>query len=147
MDLMDGERPAARIACTTQALPGIPRDLVLRIVPVLGPGERDLSRRGEAGQLIDVPAGLVPVDASAEPDHRAHAEVAAQVILDVLAREPRIAVRIEEALLRRQARSLSVHMNGTALEHERGAVAIVTLDLEHFLRDFLVPVPGKVQAP
>ena len=88
MNLVDGETPAARIARMAQALPRIVGDLVLRILAILRPGQGDVGGCGEAGELVDVPAGLIAVHPPPEPDHRAHAEIAAQRVLDVLAREP-----------------------------------------------------------
>ena len=62
-----------------------------------------------------------------EPNHGAHAEIAAQHLLDVGARQVGIAIRIEQALLGGQAGSLTVDVNGAALEHERRAIAIRSL--------------------
>ena len=100
---------------------------------------------GEAGQFVDVAAGLIEIHALAQPDHPGDAEIAAQLLLDVRARELGVAVRIEQAFFGGQAGALAVHMNGAALEHEGGPVSVRALDFQYLLRHLLVAVPGEVQ--
>ncbi len=65
---------------------------MLRIGLVVGVGEQHDPGPREAGEVVDVPVGLVVVDAPAEPDHLLGAEMVEQRPLDLLAREPGIAV-------------------------------------------------------
>ena len=83
MDFVHRERPAARVAGMAQPIERIARDLVLRIGAVQGPGERHVAGTREAGELIDVAAGLVQIHPGPEPQHRVDAQVAAQRLLDV----------------------------------------------------------------
>ena len=48
----------------------------------LGPGEAHLARAHEAGEVIDVPVGLVVEYALAEPDHPAHVQVRTEQALE-----------------------------------------------------------------
>ncbi len=148
MNLVDGERPPARVARGFQAAGyasfeisycGSPRSSVH--VSATCPGRR------EARELVDMAAGLVEIDALPQPDHGGHAEIALQHALDVGARDRPVAIRIEQALLGGQARALAVHVNRPAFQHEGGSIALRTLDLQHFLCDLVIAVPRKVQTP
>ena len=64
-----------------------------------------------------------PRPAAPEPDDALDAEVVAQPRLDLVARQRRVAVLVEQALLRGDQRPLAVHGDRAALEHEVGGVA------------------------
>src|ERR1700679_1166488 len=145
VDFVNGEPSPARIASPAQALVGIVGNRVLRILPIRGPGERHVPGAGEAGEFVDMAAGLIEVHALAQTNHLGDPEVAAKLLLDVGPRELGVAVRIEQAFLGGQAGTLAVHMNGAALEHERGPVSVRSLDFQYLLRHFVVAVPRKVQ--
>src|SRR5208282_2670357 len=112
---------------------------------VPGPGERHMSRAGEAGEFVDVTAGFIEIYALPQPDHAADAQIAAQLFLDLGTGEPGIAIRIEQALFGGQTGALPIHVDGAALEHEGRPVAIGTFDLQHLLRDLVIAIPGEVQ--
>ena len=89
--------------------------------------------------------GLVVHHAEAEPDDRVAAGVAAEKVLDLGARPRGIAIRVEEALLRREQRALAVGVNGAALEHQRCAVPRHVFVGTHRGRHRIVVVPRRVQ--
>ena len=57
--LMYTNAPAARVRAVLQPLPCIPGNRMLRVAPIVGPGEADLTRPHEAGEIVDVAVGLV----------------------------------------------------------------------------------------
>jgi hypothetical protein len=135
MDLVDSERSALRIGCAGETRGGVPRDRMLRVALVVRPGERHDSRPHEATQVVDVPSGLVLVDPLAQPEDPVHAQVLAQVPLDLLARPAGIAIRVEEALLGCEERAFpSTSMDPPSSTNGR-RVAGVALHLEHLLAD------------
>ncbi len=79
----------------------------------------------EARQIVDVPVGVVPGDAAAEPEHLARAEVGRQDPLELLARQPRVARLdvVQQALLRRQQRPRAVDVDGPPLQHHPPGLA------------------------
>ncbi len=60
----------------------------------------------------------------AQPDDLVHAEPGFQLVLDLLAAELRVTVRVEQALLGRDQRALSVDRDRPALEHQARADAL-----------------------
>src|ERR1700722_2232188 len=71
--LVHFESPSARIARIVQALPGINRNGVLRVAWVIGPCKTYDTRTNEAGELVNVPVGLIVEHAFAKPHNGAHA--------------------------------------------------------------------------
>jgi len=63
---------------------------------------------------------VISVPAPRQPDDHVHAERAAQLRLDLLAAHPRVAVRVQQALLGRDQRALAVDQERAALKDERG---------------------------
>jgi hypothetical protein len=131
MQDMHLERPAARVGRRLQAAARVERDRVLGVVVIVGPRERHDAGAHEAAEVVDVAVGLVGVHATAEPDDRLHAEEVAQAAFDLVAAQLRVAVAVEQALLRHEARALAVDVDRAAFQHERRAVAVGALDLQH----------------
>src|SRR5579863_4538566 len=102
---------------------------MLRIAPIVAPGQADLAGAGKAGQVIDMPRGLIVDHAFAKPDDTARPQVALQQLLYLRPAQGRIA--LEQTLLRDQHRTLAIDMDGAALVDERRAVAVVTGQFEH----------------
>jgi hypothetical protein len=118
---------------------------MLRVARVIGPRERDDAGLHEAGEVVDVAAGLVFDDPVPQPDDDAHSQVVAQISFDLGLRESRIAIRIQQALFGDESGTLAVHMNRAAFVDERRAITRAAFDLEHLLRDLVVLVPREVQ--
>src|SRR5207248_8897671 len=93
----------------------------LRDAPASRTGEAHLAGTPETGDTVAVPASLVVEHSSAEPDDVAHPEVVAHATLDVLARQPRIAIGVQQAFLGDQRRTLTVDVHGATFVHQRRA--------------------------
>ncbi len=93
-----------------------------------------------------MPVGLIVQYTPAQPDHPLDAQIGAQLRLDRGFIERRIAVAIEQTLLRHQSRARTVGMNRAALIHERRSVALATFDFQHLAGDQIVLVPGEIQS-
>jgi hypothetical protein len=92
-----------------------------------------------------VAAGLIVVDALAEPDELRDAEIVAQQHLDFAALQARVAVGVEHALLGEERGALAVDVQRAAFDDERRAITLEALDLEHLTCHLLILIPGKVQ--
>jgi len=68
------------------------------------------------------------------------------LLLDFEARELGVAIRVEQTLLGGQTGALPIHVNGAAFQHEGCSVPIGSLEFQHLLRDFIIAIPGEVQA-
>ena len=91
--------------------------------------------------------GFVRVHALAQPKDLIHVQVLAQVFLDLLLGEFRVAARAQQALLGDHQGALAVHMDGAALQHKViGLVHIHIFDVADLGRDPVVLVPGEIQA-
>ncbi len=111
------------------------RNRVLGVGGVVLPGQQDHTGAREAGEVVDVPVGLVVEDASAEPDApspRRGTRRDARSICSRVSCGLRFAV--EQALFGRHHRALTVDVDRAALEHQRRAVAVGAFDLEHLAR-------------
>ena len=88
--------------------------------------------------------GVVVLDqAQPEPDDALDAELRAQLRLDLLAPELRVAVLVEQALLGRDQRALAVDGDRAALEDQvRGVAAMLAEQLEHARGELRVVVVG-----
>src|SRR5450755_765812 len=62
MDSVNGEVPPACVARRFQSLIRIIRNLVLRVLAIFGPSQRDVARTRETRELVDMPAGFVEMD-------------------------------------------------------------------------------------
>jgi len=78
---------------------------MLGIAPTIGPREAHFARAHETREIVDVPVGLIVEHSVAEPDDVAHAQVVAQLPLDVAALEVRIAIGVQQAFLGDQRRA------------------------------------------
>ncbi len=85
--------------------------------------------------------GLVGEDAATEPDDLLGTEVVAQMSLDLLARELRVAVAVQQTLLGGQSRALAVDVDRSALEHQRRPVALGALRFQYRGGDPVVALP------
>jgi hypothetical protein len=72
----------------------------------------------EAGDVVDVPVGVVADDAVAQPQHLADAEQQPQALLDLGARQAGVAVLVQQALLGGQHRAGAVDVDRAALEDQ-----------------------------
>ena len=93
----DFEGAAVLIAHRTEALEVVAQDGVVHVGGIVLDDGDDSVGGDEAREVVDVPVGVVAGDSVAEPQHVGHAEIGAQVILDVGAAERRIAIRVEQA--------------------------------------------------
>ena len=91
-----------------------------------------------------MPVGVAVLDQPLpEPHDPLHPEPRAQLGLDLLARQRRVAVRVEQALLGRQQRPLAVGQDRAALEHERRARGPRRRAARRSAADGGVAVPGR----
>ena len=118
--LDDLELLARRVRLLAEA-----RQVVVEALPIgigavgRGLGEHD-ARSHELGDVVGVAVRVAIFDqAVPQPDHLLDAEVGEQQRLDVLAREARVAVGIEQHGLRGDQRALAVERQPAALGHER----------------------------
>ena len=72
----------------------------------------------KAGQLVDVPVGVVADDAAAEPEDVGRAEVIAEVLLDVGLGKLRVAIWVEQALLGGEQRAAAVDVDRAAFQDD-----------------------------
>lgn len=85
--------------------PAQQRNPYLRIGHVVSPVEQHQAGPREAGHVVDMSAGVgVPVEAIWEPYELLDVEHLADVVLDPRLAALRVAVRVQQALLRRQQR-------------------------------------------
>src|SRR5580700_9777425 len=118
------EVSTACIAGIEQPLQRIARYRVLRITAIVRPGEADLTRGDEAGEIVDVTARLIVADSSAKPHDAADAEIRPQLRLDVLATQGRIAVRVQQTLFGDERRAGAVDVHRAAFIDEGSTIAI-----------------------
>jgi hypothetical protein len=85
---------AAGVGRGFEPLAGGVGDRVLRVRLVPGPGQQDDAGASEAGEVVDVPVGLVLVDAAPQPDDLLGAEVFEQRPLDPLPAASRVRSRM-----------------------------------------------------
>ena len=93
----DFERAAVLIAHRAEAREVVLKDFVIHVGGIVLDDGDDRVGRDEAREVVDVSVGVVAGDAVAEPQHVGHAEIGAQVILDVGAAERGIAIGVEQA--------------------------------------------------
>ena len=100
-----------------------------------------LAGTGEGGDEVDVAVGVAVLgEALPQPHHPLDAQVVAQPLLDLLARQCRVAVGVQQALLGGQQRPLAVDGHRAALEHEGRFVAAVAEAVDEQPADRLVGV-------
>ena len=98
----------------------------------------------EGGDEVDVAVGVAVLgEALAQPHHALDAQVVAQPLLDLLARQRRVAVGVQQALLGGQQRPLAVDGDRAALEHEGRFVAAVAEAVDEQPADRRVGVVGR----
>ena len=110
----------------------------MRVRRVIAPAQQHHARADEAGEVVDMPVGLIAWHALAHPDDVADAEVILEHTLHLLAGAALVAVLIQHALLGDQDGALAIHVNRAALYHQRGAEAFGALEPEDFLRHLVV---------
>ena len=112
--------------------------------------DRDPARRDEPGEIVDMAVGMVVQQPLAEPHHPLEAEIVAQPLLDLLARQ-RVAVGVEQALLggddrarcrRRRSRRLRGSSRPWRRAGRRGAPAARRCPASP-VRSYLPPQPLK----
>ena len=142
------------------------------VVRIVGPDDGHHARGDEGGHVVDVPVGLLRVDALLDPDDLLYAQIRLQVLVHVGAQllapglellgvggpdgvlvgllgehGGRGAARGEQALVGDDDGALAVHSDGAALEdHVVGTVAHAAGKLRHLRGDLVVGVPREVQA-
>ena len=114
----DLERAALRVGGLAQHAQVVLQELVAPVVLVLGDGGQHDAGPHEAGDVVDVAVGLVGVDALGQPDDLLDVQVVAQVLLDLLARQVRVAAGAEQALLGGDDGALAVHVERAALHDD-----------------------------
>src|SRR5438874_5866939 len=73
---------------------------VIRIITIAFHHSDDRGARNKARQIINVTISIVSFDAVAQPENVAHAEESAQTFLDILARQFRVAIWMEQTRFR-----------------------------------------------
>ncbi|MNO64267.1 hypothetical protein D3C76_549930 [compost metagenome] len=91
--------------------------------------------------------GFVVVQAVRQPDHGVDRQVLAQHRLDLFAAQVRVAVAVEQAFLGGDHGAFAVHVDRATFQHEAlGLVALAALHFQYLGGQFLVTVPGRVEA-
>ena len=109
-------RPIASVAFSRRGGNGVQR-LGVRIVGTGGRLADDAARRHEAGDVVDVPVGVVVLQAFVDPDDLLGAEGFGERLLGGFLR-PAVAVGIEQRLRGGQDRAFPVMIDGAAFEDE-----------------------------
>ena len=106
--------------------------------------EQHAARPRETGDVVDMAVGLVIRESVAQPDHLADAGIERERFLDLLLREIGIAVRVQQSLLGGEQGALAVHMDRAAFAHQRRAIDLQALTLQHAAGEFRVVREGKI---
>src|SRR4051812_7518481 len=100
-----------------QALEIVGQQTMVRIAPVgLNAGEEAVPLV-ESRDVVDMAVRIVADDPLAHPQYFVHAEVILQVLFDLRLGQVRVAIRIQEALLAGEQKSLAVHIDRAAFEN------------------------------
>jgi hypothetical protein len=107
------------------------------------------ARTDELREPVDVTVGVAILDEPMrEPDDRVDAEERAESLFDLLAAHRRIPVGVQETLLRGQQRSLPIHEERAAFQHEGCLVAThAEMRREYFRHTRVVVVREELLAP
>src|SRR6185437_4827850 len=122
LDFHDLQLAAFRIARVAQAIERVHHRIVIGMRARRGHAHDHAAGGREAGDVVDVAVGFLVGETGSQPDNAAHAGEQREAFLDLLARQVRIAVFVEETLFGRQQCALAVHMNGPAFADERGVI-------------------------
>ena len=119
---------------------------MVRIAPVRLHAGDEAVGLVETRDVVDVAVGVVADNPLAHPQHLLDAEVVAQILLDVAAEEPRIAVLVQEALLAGEQQARAVHVDGAAFKHHVVFKAVQLQRARDARRDFVVEIVGRILA-
>ena len=123
------------------------RGLVVVVVWIVANGNDDGRGTDEAGDLVDVTVGVVASDlAAGEPQDFFRAEVVAEIPFDVVLRELRIAVGIEQAGFGREDAAAAVAVDRTPFEDDAGDEAAAILQLGDAARDLIIEIERRIFA-
>ena len=111
-------RPPGRIPRQLEPAQVVLQRRVVRVGRIVLDRADDGPRRDEARDVVDVAVGVVAGDALAEPQHLADAEEIAQRAFQVGPRLARVAVGVQQALLRRHHDAGAVDVDRSAFEHQ-----------------------------
>jgi hypothetical protein len=78
-----------------------------------------------------MPVGVVVREPAIQPDDLAHAQILPKQVLDLLAPEARIAVRVEQAALGGQQRAFAIDVDRAAFQDQRGRITAHAEMLQH----------------
>ena len=70
--------------------------------------------RHKTGEIVNMAIGVVPGDSAAEPENFTHTQKTMKTLLDFLATQIRIAIRVEQTRFGREKRAGAVHFNCAA---------------------------------
>ena len=90
----------------------------IRIALILLDGRNHRARPDEAGDVIDMPVGVIAFDAIAEPENRRHSQHVAEFFFNRRTVHVRVAVRVEEAAFGGEDGAFAIHIDRAALEDE-----------------------------
>ena len=119
---------------------------MLRVRLVIGPSKCDHAGPDETSDVVDVAVGLIAIGAGAKPEHLLDAEVVAEMTFDLLARQRRVAIRVQQALFGSEACAFTIYMNRAAFEDQRRFVGLVAFKFDHLRGDLRVQIPVWVEA-
>src|SRR5262249_31529691 len=100
-------------------------------------------------QVVDVAVRVVAGDAASEPEDLPDAEVAAEDVLELGAREPWVSRldRAQQALLGREERAAAVHVDAAALEHHLELPLAAAEQPGEAVRRRIVAAPVRILRP
>ncbi len=93
-----------------------------------------------------MPVGLIVENALAEPDDPRHVQIVAQIVFHPLATQQGVAIDVQQTLFGDESGPFAIDVDRASLIHDGRAIAVPSLDLEHFTRDQVILVPGEIQA-
>ena len=144
---MNDKLSSARIRLALQVRKRLLRKRILRIRFIVRPGKHHLARAQERADVIHMFVRLILIDSTRQPQHFFYAKISSKLLLDLLARKPRIAPRTQKARLRHQKRPLTVAVNRSALQYKRrGIVTRIAILYGKRLRKRIVQRPGCIQS-
>jgi len=106
------------------------------------------ARRHEPAAVVDVPVGVIRLDAAREPDHASRAEPAREPLLHLRARARRgLAVGMEQTRLGGDDRAGAVAVDRATLEDEAGFRARIAGEVCDRSADLAIQIPRRILSP
>ena len=144
---MDLQLAAFGVGGGRKGCEGVLGHLVVGMLCVIGPDTSNFARGNIGRNTVDVPVGLIGINAVLYPNDLLAAKIIAQVLFDLALGIVRVTTGREQAHLGSDDRSFPVNGERASLEDEVvGLVAVDVSQVAHLHSDEFVLVPGEVEA-